>query len=169
MSTIHMIYAVTGHTQGIGKRLFDRLSPNAVGFSRSTGYDISDKSIRYKIIDESQHCDVFINNAHHDFCQTYLLLELLYHWKDKPNKTIINIGSRVSEVVLNDNFFHLAKYQAEKIALKETVAQMSKFVKCQVHYKWFGYVGTEKILAKYPHFTQKDYISLDTAVDIILS
>ena len=39
---------------------------------------------------------------------------------------------------------------------------------CKVEYKWFGYVGTEKILKKYPHFTSLDYISVDAAANIIL-
>ena len=40
---------------------------------------------------------------------------------------------------------------------------------CKVKYKWFAYVGTEKILKKYPHFNKNDYITEDQAVDIILS
>jgi hypothetical protein len=31
-----MKIAITGHTQGIGKRLFERLSPNILGFSKSS-------------------------------------------------------------------------------------------------------------------------------------
>lgn len=35
-----MKYAVTGHTLGIGKAIYEELSPNCIGFSKSTGYDI---------------------------------------------------------------------------------------------------------------------------------
>ena len=83
-----MKYAVTGHTQGLGKGIFDRLSPNCLGFSKSTGYDITNRSDRYKIIDEGKDCDVFINNATQDLGQTQLLIELFYTWKDL-DKTII--------------------------------------------------------------------------------
>ena len=159
--------AITGHTQGIGKCAFERLSPNIIGFSKSTGYDITNFSDRKRIIDESVNCDIFINNATAEFGQTLLFLELFDAWKH-TNKTIINVGSRIAEVlVLPDTHQHLLKYQAEKLILKE----MSKRVNgtCKVKYKWFGYVNTEKILKKYPHFTEQDYITEDQAVDIILS
>jgi hypothetical protein len=161
------VIAITGHTQGIGKCAFERLSPNIIGFSKSTGYDITNFSDRKRIIDESVNCDVFINNATAEFGQTLLFLELFEAWKDS-NKTIINVGSRIAEVmILPETQQHLVKYQSEKLILKE----MSKRVRgtCKVKYKWFAYVGTEKILKKYPHFTEQDYITEDQAVDIILS
>lgn len=160
-------YAITGHTSGIGKRLYERLSPNAVGFSLSTGYDITKSSDRYRIIQESQHCDVFINNATADFGQTLLFLELFSLWKNQK-KTIINVGSRIAEIkILPDNKQDLLKYQAEKLILKEMSNRVTGL--CTVKYKWFAYVGTEKILKKYPHFTKADYITEDQAAKIILS
>jgi hypothetical protein len=162
-----MKVAITGHTRGIGKRLYDRLNPNALGFSLSTGYDITKASDRYKIIEESKDCDIFINNATAEFGQTLLFLELFDLWRNQ-NKTIINVGSRIAEIkILPDNKQSLLKYQAEKIILKEMSSRVSGL--CTVKYKWFAYVGTEKILKKYPHFTKDDYITEDQAVDIILS
>jgi hypothetical protein len=163
-----MKYAITGHTQGIGQGLYQRLSPDARGFSLSTGYDITKKEDRRLIIEEVRDCDVFINNATAGFGQTYLFLELFEEWKHL-NKTIINVGSRIAEVpLLPDAYSHLLAYQAEKLILKEMSFKV-KSDTCNVKYKWFAYVGTEKILAKYPHFTPADYISVDAAVDIILS
>lgn len=162
-----MKIAITGHTRGIGKRAYERLSPNVIGFSKSTGYDITSFSDRKRIIDESIDCDVFINNATDGFGQTLLFLELFEAWKD-ADKTIINVGSRIAEVaILPEDKQYLMKYQAEKLILKE----MSKRARgtCKIKYKWFAYVGTEEILKKYPHFTEKDYITEDQAVDIILS
>lgn len=162
-----MKYAITGHTQGIGKRLFQSLSPNSIGFSKSTGYDITLRDDRRRIIQESADCDVFINNAADGFGQLHLFLELFQEWKDK-SKTIINVGSRITEITLKPERQHLLTYQAEKLILKEmslrTVSET-----CIIKYKWFPYVGTERILAKYPHFTPRDYISIDRAVNIILS
>ena len=159
--------AITGHTKGIGKRAFERLSPNVIGFSKSTGYDITNYNDRKRIIDESNHCDVFINNATDGFGQTLLFLELFDAWKD-TNKTIINVGSRIAELsILPETHQHLIKYQAEKLILKEMSQRISGT--CNVKYKWFAYVGTEAILKKYPHFTKNDYITEDQAVDIILS
>jgi hypothetical protein len=162
-----MKYAITGHTQGIGQGLYNRLSPNATGFSRSTGYDIDNKEDRRRIIRESKDCDVFINSAGSNFSQTYLLIELFNAWKD-TNKTIINIGSRVSEIKLPATRLELLEYQAQKLILKTMVNELQGYT-CNVTYKWFAYVGTERILKKYPHFTSADYISIDAAVDIILS
>lgn len=160
-------YAITGHTSGIGKRLYEKLSPNVIGFSRSTGYDIINPSDRYRIIQESQHCDVFINNAPAEFGQTLLFLELFKSWKNQ-NKTIINVGSRIAEIaLLPDNKHNLLKHQAEKLILKEMSNRVTGL--CNVKYRWFAYVGTEKILKKYPHFTEDDYITEDQAADIILS
>lgn len=160
-------YAITGHTSGIGKRLYDKLSPNVKGFSLSNGYDITDVNDRAKIIEESKDCDVFINNATAEFGQTLLFLELFNSWKDQ-HKTIINVGSRIAEIrILPKDKQNLLKYQAEKLILKEMSYRVSGT--CIVKYKWFAYVGTEKILKKYPHFTESDYITEDQAAEIILS
>lgn len=162
-----MTTAITGHTSGIGKRLFQRLDPDVIGFSRSNGYDITNPADRKRIIEESEHCDIFINNATADFGQTLLFLELFNSWRDR-NKIIINVGSRIAEIkILPDNRQDLLKYQAEKLILKEMSNRVSGT--CIVKYKWFAYVATEKILKKYPHFTPADYITEDQAVDIILS
>jgi len=162
-----MKIAITGHTQGIGQGLFRRLSPDAIGFSMSTGYDITKKEDRQRIIKESADCNIFINNATAEFGQTYLFLELFEEWKH-TDKTIINIGSRIAEIKsLPEDKHHLLKYQAEKLILKEmslrTVSET-----CKIKYKWFGYVGTENILTRYPYFTSEDYITIDKAIDIIL-
>lgn len=159
-------YAITGHTQGVGKGLFERLAPNAIGFSKSTGYDITQKEDRQRIIREAYDCDVFINNATESFGQTYLLIELFNEWKN-TNKKIINVGSRIAEIdVLPEQYHHLLEYQAEKLILKEMNNRLAGS-SLTIEYKWFGYVGTEKILAKYPTLDQ--YITVDQAVDIILS
>lgn len=42
---IRMKYAITGHTYGIGEGLYNRLMNNSIGFSKSTGYDITKKKI----------------------------------------------------------------------------------------------------------------------------
>lgn len=88
--------AITGHTRGIGKSLstvFAKHGCNVVGYSRSTGYDISDPSIRKKIIQECQNFDVFINNAFDVDGQFDLLQEITNSWEG-TTKLIINIGSK---------------------------------------------------------------------------
>jgi NADP-dependent 3-hydroxy acid dehydrogenase YdfG len=162
-----MIYAITGHTQGIGKALFERLSPNVIGFSRSTGYNINSKADRSRIIEESKDCDIFINNAYSSFGQVSMLIDLFLEWKDLDKK-IINVGSRAAEHALPKKKIHLLEYSSQKKALKVIIPDLQGF-NCKVDYKWFGYVGTENILKKYPNFSQEDYITLKEACDIILS
>jgi hypothetical protein len=165
-----MKIAITGHTSGIGLALYNHLSKDnsVIGFSKSTGYDIITEIDRSRIIESSFDCDIFINNAPAEFGQTMLFLELFKKWHDDSNKTIINVGSRIAEIKsLPLKRYDLLKYQAEKLILKEMSNRVQG--KCKVKYKWFGYVGTEKILKKYPNFTKSDYITEDKAVEIILS
>lgn len=165
------MYAITGHTDGIGLRLFDRLSPNCVGFSLSNGYDITLRKDRSRIINAVENCDVFINNAPAGFGQSELCLELWHAWRDQP-KIIINVGSRIAEdhVVIGNSHTHLLEYSMHKRTLRTLSTDLCAIpAVVQVKYKWFAYVGTPKILAKYPHFTESDYISINDAVEIILS
>ena len=163
-----MKIAITGHSAGIGlalAQIYQEQGHEIIGLSRRNGYNI--RSVP-KVADQIEPCDVFINNAPAGFSQTLLFLELFQEWKNNSNKTIINVGSRIAEIKsLPYNRQDLLQYQAEKLILKEMTSRTVGF--CKVKYKWFAYVGTEKILKKYPHFTEADYISEEQAVDIILS
>jgi predicted solute-binding protein len=148
--------------------LYNRLSPNIVGFSRTNGYDINDFKSRKKIIEESYDADIFINNAQNKFGQTMMFLDLWEVWKNKREKTIINVGSRIADIkYLPPQSQNLIKYQAEKVLLKEMSSRVLSI--CRVKYVSFGYVGTEKILEKYPNMSPDNYISVDEAADIILN
>lgn len=163
----NMKVAITGHTAGIGKRAYERLSPDIRGFSRSNGYNINNPADRHRIIMESADCDLFINNATSGYGQTALFIDLFKVWRDDPNKTIINVGSRIAEInQLPITHHYLLHYQANKLILKEMSSRV--IGSCQVKYRWFAYVGTSAILKKYPNFTPADYITEDQAVDIIL-
>jgi len=111
-----MKYAVTGHTSGIGKALYENYLPNAVGFSRSNGFNIT-KDIN-KIIDQSKDCDVFINNAQEGFFQTELLYELSKTFKGK----VINIGSMSKDWITG--YKKNYKYAVEKQALNSMNDQL---------------------------------------------
>ena len=97
-----MKYSITGHTRGIGKCAFERLSPNVIGFSKSTGYDITNFSDRKRIIDESANCDVFINNAYNyedwDNSQLDMLKEIYADWIADKDKCIINMSSSAADI-----------------------------------------------------------------------
>lgn len=163
-----MKYAITGHTDGIGKAVFEKV--NGVGFSRSNGYDITIKDDRHRIISEIDDCDIFINNAQNAFGQVDMLVDLFRMWKDKE-KTIINVGSVIAEdkTVLR-RFEHLIDYRIQKKALKVLHNDIVNLnTKLTLKYVYFGYVGTEKILKKYPNMSPKMYITVDEAVNKILS
>jgi len=160
------LIALTGHTSGIGKEVFARLGADALGFSTSNGHDITSAQDRKKIIRSAQHCRVFINNASAGFGQTELLIELFQEWHDQ-SKLILNVGSRIAELTHTKGNLHLLPYLSQKKSLKSTVAEIQNYP-CRVEYVWFGFVGTARILTKYPHFTENDYISVDAAADIIM-
>lgn len=93
-----MRVAITGHTSGIGKALFDlavERGHDVLGFSRSNGYDISSTEDQEKIVKEVADFDVFINNAHERFSQVEMFTRIWASWKDTPKK-IINIGTAVT-------------------------------------------------------------------------
>lgn len=62
---------------------------------------------------EFSTCDVFINNAHVDFNQSYVLQTLFDKWKDDSSKLIINISSRAGLPNLSKGYM----YAAQKAAL----------------------------------------------------
>jgi hypothetical protein len=162
-------YALTGHTDGIGKAIFSTLS-NVKGFSRTNGFDINDTECRKKIIKEIEDCDVFINNAQSNFAQTLMLLDVFHDWKH-TNKTIINVGSVIAEdnTVLK-NYEHLLEYQIQKKSLKTLHYDLIALeTELNLKYVYFGYVGTDKILKKYPTITREQYITVEEAVNKILS
>lgn len=85
--------ALTGHTKGIGRSLYNlytALGVEVIGFSRSNHYDISDPK---PIIEQAVDADVFINNAYHPTGQYELLEGMIERWQG-TNKLIINISSK---------------------------------------------------------------------------
>lgn len=165
-----MKIAITGHTKGIGKSLYDVLSVShdVKGYSKSKGYDITKKVDRRWILKEVNDCDVFINNAYDDFAQSSMLYELWTDWHTKE-KTIITIGSDVTKYDLSLDMKDLLQYQMHKKSLKilhEDLQNLNTSVKME--YVSFGYVGTEQILAKKPPIPKKEIMSIKDALKIIL-
>jgi NAD(P)-dependent dehydrogenase (short-subunit alcohol dehydrogenase family) len=114
-----MKIAITGHTYGIGKELSTKFfieGWQVVGFSRSNGYDISKPEDRARIIEQSQDCDFFINNAYSTYAQCELLFELWQAWQGKQ-KRIINMSSSIVGRWQND--FRDIKYRNAKVALED--------------------------------------------------
>ena len=92
-----MRIAITGHTRGIGKALanvFEQAGHEIIGFSKSQGCDIYQEDIQSKIIDELEHCDMFINNAYMPWAQGNLLKLAHAKWQG-TDKVIVNISSKL--------------------------------------------------------------------------
>lgn len=99
-----MKIVITGHTRGLGKALsqiFDSSENTIVGFSKSSGCDISLDSDRKLILKELETADIFINNAYEPKGQTILLREAMNLW-DGTNKYIVNIGSKCTSSFINN-------------------------------------------------------------------
>ena len=91
-----MKVAITGHTRGIGQALFNELTKKGhlvVGYSRSTGYDISEIDTQTKILEEIKDYDVFINNAYSPNAQLNLLKNCIDMWEGSK-RLIVNVGSK---------------------------------------------------------------------------
>ena len=76
-----MKVAITGHTKGLGKELYNRFD-DVKGFSSSNDYDISDTHGRAKIIFELDNFDLFRLPRLRIFCifspKTFNMISLLF-------------------------------------------------------------------------------------------
>ena len=116
--------AITGHTKGIGKGLYDhfvRQGHNVKGFSLDSGFDIGTKENRDLIVELTKDCDLFINNAYSGYSQVELMkLWQCQHWHDEH--FIISTSSMAAEPLADipNNFPWLKPYGEEKYAINKT-------------------------------------------------
>lgn len=89
--------AITGHSSGIGQALYKKY-PGSLGFDLNNGYDINRDIDR--IIHESQHCEIFVNNAYSGNQQTELL-KAWYTAHRNDQHVIVNISSVVGDLNLD--------------------------------------------------------------------
>jgi NADP-dependent 3-hydroxy acid dehydrogenase YdfG len=118
-----MKIAITGHTKGIGKGIFDHLTENnydIVGYSRSNGWNIDDY---HRCSREISNYDCFINNAYsfsNGYSQTELLRNVWKQWKGNASKIIICMGSYGTDFIQPRDH----PYIIHKHALDQTVKQL---------------------------------------------
>jgi NADP-dependent 3-hydroxy acid dehydrogenase YdfG len=120
MQTKNKKIAITGHSNGLGKALFEKFKDHnfCIGFDLTNGYDISKDSL--KIIEQSIDCDIFINNAYcYDFQVEVAKKWFLAH--QNQNHTIINISSLIADPFFHGEkiFPHLKPHIEEKQKLNE--------------------------------------------------
>tara|TARA_R110001592_G_scaffold20708_1_gene83617 strand:+ start:325 stop:2040 length:1716 start_codon:yes stop_codon:yes gene_type:complete len=126
-------YYITGNNRGLGLELGNYFS--ADGSSRASGFDIT-KDVD-KIVEESVHFDVFINNAFDgppdtdwaNYGQTNLLMAVYKRWKEL-GKTgwIFNIGS-VGEKSMVAPSPEFETYRVSKAALSHASKQCTQAFK----------------------------------------
>jgi hypothetical protein len=153
-------YALTGHTEGIGKALYERIGKDCKVFSRSCGFDITNSADRARIVEDVKDCNIFINNAYANFAQVDLMYELFDQWKDQ-DKLISNMGSDTTCGIKK----HVHSYTTRKIALDKGSEQLAHLDKpCRVTNFRFGYIGTPKIISWY---NPAKYIITEDLVEFI--
>jgi len=137
-----MKIAITGHSRGIGKELFDIFDKDhqVEGFSRSNGFNIAENQ---RLICRSvKDFDVFVNNAWRGYAQIDLLNSLFEMWKDDETKTIVNISSLSKYPGLSGN---TTGYSASKAALSHQafLLMFKTDRKCRMINVNPGYVETD--------------------------
>ncbi len=106
--------AITGHTHGLGKILFESYQKNqyeVYGASRSNGFDFTIPNNVKKFLEDIEKYDILINNAPGQF-QSDIFQGIYNKWKDKP-KVILNVGSRTTQFSVSKAM----QYGAEKAHL----------------------------------------------------
>jgi len=137
-----MKIAITGHTKGIGKAIAGLYyTDEVVGFSRSNGYDISQPNDIVRIVAESAECNIFVNNAYHEFAQCNLLDSIFEQWKHDPTKTIVNIISRARYGAGKAKFYGQTKMEL----YTKAKSMMFSDKRCRIININPGYVKTDMV------------------------
>lgn len=163
-----MKVALVGHTGQIGMEISGILGNDKIkGYSRSTGWDVSNVAQHQSMIDDMDDCDVFIDASSARWENTKLLIKLYQNWKDINGKQIIVIGSDAADY--DDQTIEGIQYAAVKAAHKKAsrIIQYNNS-ECELKYVSFGYIDTDDIRAKYPNLVGT-FIPVEEAGKIICS
>tara|TARA_B100001778_G_scaffold110137_2_gene90134 strand:+ start:3842 stop:4501 length:660 start_codon:yes stop_codon:yes gene_type:complete len=137
--------AVTGHTSGIGKEIYDYCMFHGAevrGYSRSNGFNLSDSDGDH-IINNILHwdADIFFNHAWVPRIQNKLLKILHTQWKSRDNKVIINTGSATCYFSIGADI-----YESDKAELRDyCIASAHDYPyknKCRIHNVSMGWTNS---------------------------
>lgn len=162
-----MKIAITGHTKGMGaslKAVFEEHGHSVVGFSKSTGFDISNIDARKNILDSSFDVDLFINNAYHPTAQLELLKEFVNLWEGQE-KYIINVSSKI--VHIESEYFpdDVKEYKLAKTELKQFIDSYTGSIRM---YSIFpDLLKTDFSLSKLYFDPHKDGIDTDILAELV--
>jgi NADP-dependent 3-hydroxy acid dehydrogenase YdfG len=136
--------AVTGHTSGIGKEIYDYCmfhGADVRGYSRSNGYNITERTGDH-IINECLmwDADIVFNHAWVPRAQNKILKILHTQWKDK-DKVIINTGSATCYYSIGADI-----YESDKAELRDYCIMAAKEYpfknKCRIHNVSMGWTNS---------------------------
>lgn len=119
-----MKIAITGHTSGIGQALateYANDSHDIVGLSQREGNNIRNT---FKICDQIEPCDVFINNAQAGYAQTELLFEMAQRWSGTGKHIIVISTMMTQDPVSVLPGLDMDQYRVQKVTLEESVRQI---------------------------------------------
>ena len=153
---ISMDIAITGHASGIGKGVFEFYANNCIGFDLTNGYNI--ETDIDKILEESRHCKVFINNAYCKNKQT----DLANAWHKmhvNDDFLLINVSSTFVELTIDVQIEINSPCLMEYIKYKKKLNQTSDLInqsgdKCKSMALIIGLVDTQFINSWHARFNQ---------------
>ena len=152
---------ITGKT-GIAGALAEAFNNHEVHIvSRSNGYDIAnwqDWAWQFDGV------DIFINCAYNEWHQVGLLEHFADSWKHDPDKTIVNIGSKVTDYSRSEREkdFEYFPYREHKKALQSVSQSLSDTCKCRILLINPGPVDTPMVA-----FLKVDKMSTDRFAKIV--
>jgi len=167
--------AITGHTRGIGKELYQRLFDRGFelkGFSQSNGYNLQRVSTCKKVVSEivDWNADVFVNNAYIPDNQVRLLYLMYEQWQNKP-RLIINLSATSSDSITNFSQMgyneNWTPYVSDKARLDWAslqLANMFKQGKCRVSLVKPGFVDTDST-AMFKEFAEDYMMTADSVAE----
>lgn len=162
---------ITGANRGLGQKLSSGLEEKGhqvLGHFGLESGDLTEKKECLKVIDTilKEDVDIFFNNAHCDWSQSFLCLELHKIWKANQKRgTIVNIGSQAAVDFKTRPSKNLL-YDYQKVSLKELSIQLSHYNPIRIHHFDVGYFETERTAEEKFHRFPK--LRIDLVEKIIL-
>lgn len=161
-----MKIVITGHTSGIGKGFYDYYlskGHEVLGFSRSTGHDLTEEKFLNYVAIKAINSNIFINNAYAGTAQAQLMYKIHEFWKDRADKTMVVIGSRAPDFLHPKSQFYAVMKSTIDIAA-EQLTPFAKYHLLNVRPSW---VRTPMLPSR---FTEADpAIEVDDFVEFVTS
>ena len=137
---------VTGHTNGLGKEIFNHLTNlghEVIGMSRSTGCILPDDIS--KIVEIARTCDVFFNNVHAGVSQA-TLIEKLYN-----STSVVTSGSMAGDYWMFKHPSIPQPYSKEKFQIEKAHKKFKKLTQQPMLLLKMGHLENSKGSSTIPY------------------